>query len=167
MVDIVSAKEVAQEESNYNAEMEQRREQEPQLISEYVAKNNIKVQPTDEGLYIIVKKKGNGPKVATGKKVSMNYVGRLLDGSLFDTSIKGVAEEAGKVQVGRPYEPMTYVVGQQPLIKGWEKAVMGQPAGTSLTVVIPSAMAYGSQAMGNDIPAYSTLVFDIDILSVE
>ena len=167
VVDIVSAKEVAQEESNYNAEMEQRREQEPQLISEYVAKNNIKVQPTDEGLYIIVKKKGNGPKVATGKKVSMNYVGRLLDGSLFDTSIKGVAEEAGKVQVGRPYEPMTYVVGQQPLIKGWEKAVMGQPAGTSLTVVIPSAMAYGSQAMGNDIPAYSTLVFDIDILSVE
>lgn len=167
VVDIVSAAEVAQEDANYQAEMDERRNQEPQLIAEYVAKNNIKVQPTDEGLYVIVTKKGNGKKVETGKKVTMNYVGRLLDGSLFDTSVKSVAEEANKVQMGRPYEPMTYIVGQQPLIKGWEQAVMGQPAGTKLTVIIPSSLGYGSHAMGNEIPAFSTLVFDIDILSVE
>lgn len=164
--DVISAEEIAQEAAVYQSHMEELRQKEPQLIADYVAEHNITATPNSEGLYVIVKKKGNGPKVEMGKKVSMHYVGRLLDGTLFDTSRENVASAENKLQPGRPYEPLTYVVGQQPLIPGWEKGVLGQPAGTQLTLIIPSALGYGSESMGPDIPAYSTLVFDIEILSV-
>ena len=66
----------------------------------------------------------------------------------------------------RTYEPLTYVVGQMSLIRGWEEGIMGQPAGSKLQLLIPSNMAYGPQRAGN-IPPYSPLVFDLDIVSVE
>ena len=62
---------------------------------------------------------------------------------------------------------MTYVVGRDRLIPGWEQGVMGQPAGTVLQLVIPSAQAYGPRGAGNMIPPYSPLVFDIEIVSVK
>ena len=151
--DIVTKEEFAEEQANYQTQMEQVRQQEPELIANYVKENNIKAQPTAEGLYIIVKKAGKGTKVAVGRQVAMHYTGRLLDGTVFDSSI-------GK-------EPLSYVVGQMGLIRGWEEGVMGQPEGTQLQLIIPSAMGYGSQGAGQQIPPYSPLVFDIEILSVK
>jgi FKBP-type peptidyl-prolyl cis-trans isomerase len=136
-------------------------------LSEYITKNNITAKPTKSGLYIIVNKKGDGPKVATGKKVSVNYTGRLLDGTLFDTSREADAREAKKYQEGREYGPMTYTVGSQPMIKGWEEGVMGQPAGSDITLVMPSELAYGARGAGRDILPYSPLVFNLTIESVE
>ncbi len=149
--DIVTKEEFAAEQNNYEAEMQKAREAEPELIAAYVKDNNIKVQPTADGLYIIVKKKGNGTKVAVGREVAINYTGRLLNGTVFDSS----------------KEPLTYVVGQMGLIRGWEEGVMGQPAGTQLQLIIPSAMAYGSQGAGQVITPYSPLVFDLEIVSVK
>ena len=53
------------------------------------------------------------------------------------------------------------------LIHGWEEGVMGQPEGSQLQLIIPSALGYGSQGAGQMIPPYSTLVFDLDIVSVK
>ena len=61
---------------------------------------------------------------------------------------------------------LTYVVGQMSLIPGWDEGVMGQSEGTKLQLIIPSAMAYGSQGAPT-IPPYSPLVFDLEILSVK
>ena len=151
--DIVTKEEFAEEQANYQAQMEQVRQQEPELIANYVKENNIKAQPTADGLYIIIKKAGKGTKVAVGRQVAMHYTGRLLDGTVFDSSI-------GK-------EPLSYVVGQMGLIRGWEEGVMGQPEGSQLQLIIPSAMGYGSQGAGQMIPPYSPLVFDIEIVSVK
>ena len=151
--DIVTKEEFAEEQANYQTQMEQVRQQEPELIANYVKENNIKAQPTADGLYIIVKKAGKGTKVAVGRQVAMRYTGRLLDGTVFDSSI-------GK-------EPLSYVVGQMGLIRGWEEGVMGQPEGSQLQLIIPSAMGYGSQGAGQLIPPYSPLVFDIEIVSVK
>lgn len=151
--DIVTKEEFAAEQANYEAEMEKARAAEPELIANYVKENNIKAQPTADGLYVIVKKQGKGTKVAVGRQVAIHYTGRLIDGTVFDSSVGN--------------EPLSYVVGQMGLIRGWEEGVMGQPEGTQLQLIIPSAMGYGPQGAGQMIPPYSTLVFDLDIVSVK
>lgn len=151
--DIVTKDEFAAEQANYEAEMEKARDAEPELIANYVKENNIKAQPNANGLYVIVKKQGKGTKVAVGRQVAIHYTGRLIDGTVFDSSVGN--------------EPLSYVVGQMGLIRGWEEGVMGQPEGTQLQLIIPSAMGYGPQGAGQMIPPYSTLIFDLDIVSVK
>lgn len=151
--DIVTKDEFAAEQANYEAEMEKARDAEPELIANYVKENNIKVQPNADGLYVIVKKQGKGTKVAVGRQVAIHYTGRLIDGTVFDSSVGN--------------EPLSYVVGQMGLIRGWEEGVTGQPEGTQLQLIIPSAMGYGPQGAGQMIPPYSTLIFDLDIVSVK
>lgn len=164
---IVSAKEVEQEQANFDAEMQKRKEQEPAELAKYIQDNNITAKPTASGLYVIVNKKGNGPKVAAGKKVEINYTGRLLDGTIFDSSVESKAKEGKIYQQGRPYEPLSYTVGQTSLIPGWDEGVLGQPQGSHITLVVPSSLGYGAQGAGNIIHPYSSLVFDIEILSVK
>ena len=151
--DVVTREEIMQEQANFMQEMQERQQNEPQIIADYIAENNITVKPTAEGLYVIVKKKGTGAKVAMGREVSMHYTGKLLDGTTFDSSVGG--------------EPLSYTVGRMSLIRGWEEGVMGQPEGTQLQIVMPSALGYGSQGAGERIPPYSPLVFDIEIVSVK
>ncbi len=165
--DIVTKDELAEEQANFFAEMQQRKDNEPDDIAKYISDNNIKAKPTADGLYIIVKKKGNGPKVAAGRQVAINYTGCLLDGTMFDSSVESDAKRGGLDQPGRTYEPLTYTVGQMSLIRGWEQGIMGQPEGSQLQLVIPSALGYGSQGAGQLIPPYSPLVFDIEIVSVK
>ena len=166
--DIVSQEEIMQEQSNFMQEMQERQQNEPEMIAKDVADHKITVKPTDGGLYVIVKKKGNGPKVAMGKEVAINYTGRLLDGTMFDSSVEGDARQGGIYNPQRePYEPLKYVVGQMSLIPGWEEGIKGQPAGSILQLVIPSSMGYGSQGAGQLIPPFSPLVFDIEIVSVK
>ena len=165
--DIVTKEELEEEQNNYIAEMKERQENEPAAIEAYVRDNNITVKPNDKGVYVIVKKRGNGAKVAAGRTVAMNYTGRLLDGTMFDSSVESDAIQGGLQQPGRTYEPLTYVVGQMRLIPGWEESVLGMPEGTVMQVVMPSAQAYGPQGAGKDIPPYSPLVFDIEIVSVK
>ncbi len=165
--DIVSREEMEQERLNFNNSMDERMKSEPDDIAAYIKDNNITAKPTADGLYVIVKKRGNGPKVATGKEISVNYTGRLLDGTIFDSSVESDARQGNVYNPQRPYEPMTYVVGRDKLIEGWEQGVMGQPEGTVLQLVIPSALAYGPRQMSAVILPYSPLVFNIEIVSVK
>lgn len=161
--DIVTRDEFAEEQANYQQEMEKARVAEPELIAAYVKEHGIKAQPNAKGLYIIVNKKGNGPTVAVGREVTISYTGRLLDGTMFDSSNEADCRESGL----QCHEPLTYVVGQMSLIPGRDEGLMGQPEGSKLQLIIPSAMGYGSQGAGQYIPPYSPLVFDIEIVSVK
>ena len=161
--DIVTREEFAEEQANYEQEMEKARMNEPELIANYVKEHGVKEQPNAKGLYVIVNKKGNGTPVAVGREVTISYTGRLLDGTVFDSSNETDCKAAGL----QCHEPLTYVVGQMGLIPGWDEGVMGQPAGSKLQLIMPSTMAYGSQGAGQMIPPYSPLVFDIEILSVK
>lgn len=165
--DIVTKEELAEEQANFFAEMQQRQQSEPDDIATYVKEKKITAKPNADGLYVIVKKKGNGPKVAAGRTVAINYTGCLLDGTMFDSSVESDAKRGGLEQPGRTYEPLQYTVGQMSLIPGWEQGIMGQPEGSVLQLIIPSALGYGPQGAGKLIPPYSPLVFDIEIVSVK
>ena len=166
LTDIITQEEMQEEQNNFMENMKQNQEDEKELIAQYITDNNIKATPDEDGLYIIVNKKGNGQPVAIGREVAINYTGRLLNGKVFDTSVESVAKENGLYDAQRPYEPLKYKVGEMSLIRGWEKGVINQPAGSKLTLIIPSSLGYGPQDMGA-IPPYSTLVFDIEIVSVK
>lgn len=166
LTDIITKEEMAQEQANYMENMQQAQAAEKEALAQYVADNKIKATPDEEGLYIIVNKKGNGQKVEIGRQIAINYTGRLLNGKVFDTSLETVAKENEIYDSRRPYEPLSYRVGEQSLIRGWEKGIINQPAGSKLTLIIPSALGYGPQDLGI-IPANSSLIFDIEIVSVK
>ena len=84
--DIVTKEEFAEEQANYQQEMEKARTEEPEIIAAYVKEHGVKAQPNAKGLYVIVNKKGTGAQVAVGHEVTISYTGRLLDGTMFDSS---------------------------------------------------------------------------------
>lgn len=138
--------------AKYEAEMEELKGKEVDTILQYVKDNHLG-QPTEEGIYIKTTKRGNGPQVKEGQSVTVHYVGRLLDGTEFDSSI------------GRD-EPFTFTMGAHKVIPGWEIAVGKMHVGEKATVLIPSSMAYGER--GNAvIPPYSPLTFEIEVLKAE
>ncbi len=163
---IVTKADIDKEKAEFEAKMEQAKKDEPELIAKYIADNHITQKPAENGLYIIEKKKGNGPKVENGKAVKINYTGKLLDGKVFDTSVETIAQEAGIYNPQRPYEPLSYVVGEMSLIPGWEQAVATLKQGSVATVIIPSELGYGARGT-QGIPPFSPLVFDLEIISVQ
>lgn len=83
--------------------------------------------------------------IATGDSVTLEYTGRLDDGTVFDTSREAVAQERGlaEAQPDREYAPLTFEVGAEKVIKGMEEGVIGFDADTSTTITVPPEEAYG------------------------
>lgn len=145
-------KEIAEQQAQREAETEVRKVQEKIDRDQYLADNGIDVQPTASGLYYIETEKGTGTKAMPGNTVHVHYTGRLLDGTEFDSS-------AGK-------DPLSFRLGGGQVIQGWDEAIGMMNEGGKATLVIPSEIAYGARESG-PIPAYSTLVFEVELLTVE
>lgn len=108
-----------------------------------------KIHFTTEDLYV-----GQGEEATVGKKVKVHYVGRLLDGRVFDTSREG-------------REPFTFVLGAGRVIAGWEKGVPGMRVGGKRRLLIPPALGYGDRGAGGVIPPGAALEFEIELLDVQ
>ena len=141
-------------EREYETMVEKARLSEDSLISDYVANNRITVKPTANGLYLVKRVTGQGKAVKNGSKVKVHYTGKLLDGSVFDSSV-----ERG--------EPIELTVGSGQVIPGWEEALLLMKAGDKATALIPSKLAYGSRGAGYIIHPYTPLIFEMDVVSVE
>ena len=165
--DIMTPSDLAAEQELYLAEMNQRKAVEPALIERYINEHPAQWQQTKEGVYINVRKAGNGKAIKKGRTVKADFVARTLDGVLFDTSRKVEAIKGGLQTEGREFGPLTYKAGELALIEGWGKGVEGQKAGAELTLVIPSSMAYGSQEAAGILQPYTPIVIDITILEVK
>jgi FKBP-type peptidyl-prolyl cis-trans isomerase len=135
------------------AYLEKAKTSEDSLIKKYLADNKINVQPTASGLYIVVKKKGTGPKIQKGDKVEVNYKGMLTDGRVFDASDK---------------HDQAFVVtaGVQQVIPAWDEALLSVNSGSSILLVCPSKLGYGPNGSG-PIPPYAPLVFEMDVLGIK
>lgn len=94
---------------------------------------------------------GTGRAAQPGDTVTVNYTGKLQDGTVFDSSV-------GKT-------PFSFTLGAGQVISGWDQGLVGAQAGTKRTLVIPPQLGYGASDYG-PIPGNSTLIFDIDVLSV-
>jgi FKBP-type peptidyl-prolyl cis-trans isomerase len=129
------------------------REQEMNLLKDYIELTNTTVQPSASGLYYIEKSKGAGAKALPGKELTVHYTGTTIDGKIFDSSI----------QRGRP---LSFVLGKGQVIKGWDEGFLNMQAGGKARFIIPSDLAYGKEGYSNIILPYSTLVFEVELLSV-
>lgn len=81
--------------------------------------------------------------VKNGTTVYVDYIGKFENGTVFDTSIKSVAEENGIYNPNRTYKPLKFTVGEHQMIKGFENAVIGMHVGETKTITIPPEEAYG------------------------
>jgi FKBP-type peptidyl-prolyl cis-trans isomerase FkpA len=102
---------------------------------------------------------GTGAAAANGGNLTVNYTGWLFDAS--KPGNKGLQFDSS---VGRT--PFTFTLGSGQVITGWEQGVPGMMEGGVRRLVVPPSLAYGSTRSG-PIPAYSTLVFDIELLTVQ
>lgn len=82
--------------------------------------------------------------VEPGDYVTVDYIGRYENGSVFDTSIEQVAVDSGLYNPARSYEPLGFFAGQGQMIEGFDEAVIGMAVGEEKTVTIPPEKAYGN-----------------------
>ena len=136
-------------------------------LAGYVSALNPKPVKTASGMYYQVLKSSALAKPLPGDTLLVNYTGRTLDGKVFDTSVKADAEQAGVMQPGRPYEPFQFVVKAGQVIPGWDEGFLLLHKGEKARLIIPSALAYGGNQSGPNIPPYSTLVFDVELIAIK
>lgn len=114
-------------------------------------KTNPKITTLPSGLQYEVLKEGSGKKPTANDRVQCHYEGSLVNGQIFDSSIKRG-------------EPAVFGVNQ--VIPGWVEALQLMPEGSKWRLYIPYNLAYGENGAGDLIPPYSTLVFDVELLKV-
>jgi FKBP-type peptidyl-prolyl cis-trans isomerase FklB len=121
---------------------------------DFLAQNKTKegVVALPDGLQYKILKEGTGPKPAATDSVVCNYRGTLLDGTEFDSSYKRG-------------QPATFPVSG--VIKGWTEAVQLMPVGSKWQLFIPADLAYGNRGAGPDIGPNATLIFEVELLSVQ
>jgi len=119
------------------------------FLAENKKKEGVVVTPT--GLQYKILNQGSGAKPAAGSIVTVHYKGTLIDGTVFDSSYdRGQAATLSLVQ----------------MIKGWQEAVPMMPTGSTWQIYVPSELAYGDRAASELIGPGSTLVFDIELISI-
>ena len=120
----------------------------------FLAANKTKpgVVTTPSGLQYKILTEGKGPKPTAADKVNCNYKGTLINGTEFDSSYKRG-------------QPATFPVGQ--VIKGWTEALQLMPVGSKWQLFIPADLAYGDRGAGSDIGPGATLIFEVELLSIE
>jgi FKBP-type peptidyl-prolyl cis-trans isomerase len=119
----------------------------------FLSSNKVKagVTTTASGLQYEVIKMGTGEKPTTQSTVKVHYVGTLIDGTEFDSSIKR-------------NEPATFPLTG--VIPGWTEALQLMPVGSKFKLYLPSSIAYGATGAGEVIKPYSTLVFEVELLEI-
>ena len=109
---------------------------------------------TESGLQYWEIKVGVGPQAGSGDKVKVHYTGWFTDGKKFDSSVDA-------------HQPYGFTLGQGNVIKGWDEGVAGMKVGGKRQLRIPPELAYGDQGFKKIIPPKATLIFDVELLSIE
>ena len=114
-------------------------------------------QPSDnydiQGMKVEILTQGTGEGAKAGDLITVNYVGTLEDGTKFDSSI-----DRG--------QPFAFTLGQNSVIQGWEQGLLGMKPGEKRKLTIPPELAYGEQGAGGVIPPNATLIFEVDMISI-
>jgi FKBP-type peptidyl-prolyl cis-trans isomerase FkpA len=95
---------------------------------------------------------GTGDIAQVGKTITVNYTGKLQDGTVFDTSV-------GKT-------PYSFVLGAGTVIPGWDQGLQGMKVGGKRLLIVPAALGYGASGYG-PIPPNATLIFEVELLGVQ
>jgi len=147
--------------------MDEMKSAETAALTKYIADNSLQLTTTASGLKYKVTAASVKAKPVKGDTVLVNYVGRTLDGKVFDSSIEAEAKKAQLEQPGRTYEPISVVVGEGQVIPGWDEGLLLLNEGSKATFLIPSDLAYGPRGAGQDIKPFSSLRFDLELVKVK
>lgn len=153
--------EAKEEIRKYFTAMEERQRQEAAALAKvnteagekFLKENGARaeVKTTESGLQYEVLEEGTGAQPKSGDDVTVHYTGRLIDGTVFDSSV-----ERGM--------PATFGVNQ--VIPGWVEALQLMKEGAKWRLFIPSALAYGPNGAGPAIGPNATLIFDVELIKV-
>lgn len=121
-----------------------------------VAKEPVPIPTMEKVTELLIEdeKIGTGEEAIAGKKITVNYLGTLADGTKFDSSY-----DRGT--------PFTFTLGAGEVIEGWDKGFAGMKVGGKRKLTIPSSMAYGDNGIPGAIPGGATLIFEVELLGVE
>jgi len=122
------------------------------LLFSSILFQSCSVEP-EASLEIIDIKVGIGTEAVAGKTVTVHYVGTFTNGQKFDSS-----RDRGT--------PLSFLLGAGKVIQGWEQGIPAMRVGGLRKLVIPPSLGYGNNAVGS-IPANSTLIFEVELLSVQ
>ena len=139
------ADKAARDEKLYGANRDAGRK----FLEENAKKDSVITLPS--GLQYKVLVKGNGEVPLANDKVKVNYEGRLIDGTVFDSSYKRG-------------EPTEFTPNQ--VIMGWKEALTMMPVGSKWQLYIPYELAYGERGAGGDIKPYSMLIFEVELVDI-
>lgn len=157
MVDIMTINEYEEKQKRIDeiqkAQAQKRLECEQSEIDEFVKTHDVRVLPTASGLYYLEIKKGTGDSVVAGDMVSIHYNLYNIDDKLIETSY-------GK-------EPLQFIYGNGEMMPGIEEAISYMRKGGKATIIVPSKIGFGEYPIDNDLPAYSTVIFDIDFVDLQ
>jgi FKBP-type peptidyl-prolyl cis-trans isomerase FklB len=120
-----------------------------QFLSENAKR--AEVQQTASGLQYEILQAGTGNKPGPTTMVTVHYEGKLIDGTVFDSSFKR-------------NQPATF--GLHQVIPGWTEGVQLMNEGATFRFYIPYELGYGARGAGGAIPPYSTLIFDVQLIKV-
>lgn len=123
-------------------------------IDAYLKANNLNAKLQESGLYYVETLKGKGATAAPGKKVSVHYTGKFLDGNVFDSS-------------HNRQQPIEFTLGRGEVIRGWDEGISLMSKGGKATLVIPFFLAYGEDGRPPVIAPYATLVFDVELVDIK
>ena len=97
---------------------------------------------------------GEGVEIIIHSKIQVHYLGKLEDGTKFDSSYDRD-------------EPLSFQIGLRQVIEGWERGLMGMKIGGKRTLIVPPELAYGERGAGDLIPPNATLIFDVEIVDIK
>lgn len=152
-----SAMKIVQNQMEFynNRLMEQKygknREEGEKFLAENAKKEGVKTLPGSKVQYKVIKE-GTGEKPQATSKVKVNYEGKLVDGTVFDSSYKR-------------NKPAVFECNR--VIPGWTQALTNMPVGSTWEIYIPYELGYGIRGAGEKIPPFSTLIFKVELLSIE
>lgn len=149
LVSIKTAEEINKEKEEKAKESSNPQEDDEKL-QEYFKKYNLNPQKKESGLYYLVTHATDGEKPIPGQKVQVHYTGKLMDGTIFDSS-----EGKG---------PLSFVLGRGQVILGWDEGISELKKGEKATLFIPSYLAYGDRSPSPKIPPHSILIFEVELV---
>ena len=135
------------------AENQKRLKEEPARIEKFIKEHNVNVAPSETGVYYLEIETGRGSVVDNGDLVTIHYNLYNIDDKLIETSFGG--------------DPLQFVYGNNEMVPGIEEALGNMRVGGKATIIVPSKMGFGDVAIDKELPANSTVIFDIELIDVQ
>ena len=125
---------------------------EMKILEKFLKNANVTVEPKESGLYYIEQVAGDGKQAFSGANVSVHYTVKLIDGLVIETSLDK--------------KPISFTLGQGQVIDAWDEGLTYMKEGGRAMLICPSDISYGELGSG-DIPPFSSLIFEVELISVK